>query len=455
LLKLKKADYYFLTILIFGIILRLVCFIIIEIEPDTYTYIASAISIINRNYEAYRPPGFPLLIVPFILLTGNGIISAKLSSFISAIFLIIGSYYIFSKAALKLHKEKKENTQRAKYIGLLVSFLISLNLYFIINNGRGLREDSMALMLLSIYYFIIVAEKENLKNNLCLALSICFLTLTHITTGMFTTFGILLFFIISNLKCFKFNFKSKSISKMKIWISLLSFGLTFIIWALFCDYKYGDPFYILHQHNLIFKQKYGINLSSIENLVEALINAIIFGLPSEFIYFSVLISFVFIILVIYMFIKNIRNTQIFFIFIVIGINLAYLSVFMTIPRLLIYFFPFIFYLGAIPIGTIMMKLNNKDFKFKPKMNYLLLAFFISYIIQGIDNLIIIYYFYQIYNFVPCFCNLETIASQFYQQFNLFLLIINIFIFLIIEISLLLFLIKSKNVDIEFSSILEI
>jgi hypothetical protein len=452
LLKLKKADYYFLIILFFGIILRLISFILIEIEPDTYTYIASAVNIINRNYEAYRPPGFPLLIVPLLLLTGNGSLSAKLTSFISGILLIIISYHIFSKATLKLYGDKTENKLRAKYVGLIVSFLVSTNLYFVINNARGLREDSMALILLSIYYFMIVSEKENLINNLCLAFSITFLTLTHITTGMFTAFGILLFFVISKLNFLKLNFKSKVISGRKILIILLSFGFTFIIWAIFCDYKYGNPLYILQRHNIIFQQKYGINVSSIENIIKAGLNAILFGFPSEFIYLSVLTSFVLILLVIHILIKNIRNKQILFVFFFVGINFVYLSIFMTIPRIIIYFFPFFFYLGAIPLSTIFVKLNKKEIELQRKMRSLFLIFLITYIIQGLDNLSLIYYFYQIYKIIPCFCNVETIAFQFYQPFNTFNLIFNSFIIASIEISLLIILIEAKKAKIKFGYI---
>jgi hypothetical protein len=421
----------------------------VDIEPDTYTYIASSVSIINNDYQPHRPPGFPLLIVPLLLLTGNGPLSAKLTSFILGILLIVLSYYIFTQASLKIHGKTEKNIKKSKYIGLLVSCLIALNLYFIINNARGLREESMGILLLLIFFFFIVKRGISIWNNILLALSISLLTLIHLTAGLFITIGIVFFFLISKLHIFKLNFKSNSISTNQFFIVLFSFVLSFFFWAFFCSNKYGEPFYILTHHNTVFEGKYGISLSTLDNILKALLNALIFGIPSEFIYLGILISFTFILLIFYIVIKNIRNKQIFFIFSVISINFAYLSIFMTIPRIIFYFFPYIFYLGIIPVGNIIANPNQGNRKVKKRMKLLLLIFIISYFIQGIDNLSLIYYFYQIYHVVPCFCNLNTIAAQFYQPLTIFRVIFNSILFIAIEGCLLLFLFKAKNLRINF------
>ncbi len=442
-MKLTKPDLYFILVLILGIFLRILSLIGIEIEPDSYTYLEGTINIINFEYNALRPPGFPLTIVPFLLLTNNGFFSIKLASFTFSVLTIISSYFIFIKASLKLFGTNDERTnEKSKYIGLIVSFFLSFNLYFINNSGRGLREEFMALTVILIFYIIMVKNKCNLKENISLGSLISFLTLTHLTGGLFITLGILFFYFISKLKYFKF----KTISFRTLLIIFLSFGITFVLWAFFCDIHFGDSLINWHQHNKTFQIKYGIDLSTIENVFKALINALIFGLPSEFIYLGALSSFVFIFLVISILIKNLVKKQFLFIFMIGGLNFAYLSIFMTIPRVLIYFFPLIFYLGAIPLGSTIIEFKERKNAFQKNMLYLLVIFFISYIIRGIDSMAIIFSLYQVYNYVPCFCNYNVIANQFYQELSIFRIILDIFFAIIIELSLLIYLIRSRYLN---------
>jgi len=427
----RKIDHYFLISLVIGIILRIISLLSIYRIPDVYLYFDGAIDLINFDYNSFRPPGFSIIIIPFIILTGNGPLSAKLASFSLSIILIVYSYFIFTKASLKLFEKNKTNEIKAKYIGLIVSILISLNIYFIFNSGKGLREELISVLIIMIFYYTIVKEDMNLKTNISLTLSVSFLTLTHLTVGIFISFGIILFNLVSKLKYFKIKFKSS----IKTIIIFFSFLISFVFWGVFSVYKFGEFFYNFHIQNEWFKQWFDFDLSSVENLINIFKNAIIFGIPLEIIFLIILIGFVFMILFFYILFRNIKSKQIFYIFIVLGINFAYLSIFLASrgrffiprspgtepsPRLIIYFFPFIFYIGAYPLGNIIVEsiINNINSK---KINYLMIFYFITYSVHGLQ-------FFLINN----------------SLLQFFLISWSIIIFLINDLPLLIFLIKYRN-----------
>ncbi|TXT65853.1 MAG: membrane protein of unknown function [Promethearchaeota archaeon] len=442
-MRLTKPDLYFVLILSGGLLLRIFTLIGIDIEPDSYTYLEGTITLINLDYNSIRPPGFPLLIVPFYLLTGNGKISIKLTSFVFSILGLICSYFIFTNASHNLHKRhSKKDSIRSKYVGLLVSFFLAFNLYLVNNSGRGLREEIMMVICMFVFYIVVVKEKHVLRDNLSLALLIALLSLTHLTAGMFLTLGMVLYSILSRLKRFRFT----PLSLKSLLLIIVSFLITFFLWAIYSNFQFGDPFYNWHNHGNTFKIKYNIDLSTLENILKAFINAIIFGIPSELIYLGALSSFVFIGMAIYLVLKNLKQKQFLFIFLTVGVSFAYLSIFMTIPRVLLYLLPFIFYLGAISIGFTMNEFKDLKTPFQKKMIYLLVLFLICYILRGIDAMAIIFSFYQIYEFIPCFCNYDVIANQFFIPMSIVRLIYNIIVALIIEVSLSIHLLRAKYLE---------
>ncbi len=436
----KKIDSYFLIILIAGIIFRFLSFLFVPIVDDTVSYIESAKFIIELNYESLRPPVFPLLIVPFLLLTGDGAISAKIISLILSILLIISTYFVFVEASQKLFEKEEYREKKARKIGLIVSFLITFNLYFIIHSGKGLREDLIALIYILLFYFIMIKEQLSLRDNISLAILISLLILTQLSTGFFTIIGIILFCILSRIK----RFKLKSISNNKLFVILSSFGCSFFLWCLFSAYKWGDPLANWNIQGAWFGIKYGVSISTFEDLIRAILHALTFGLPSIFIYLFVLFGFVFIIIMLFFFIKNLKNEQILFIFIIVFLNYAYLTIYVTTPRVIMYCFYILIFIAAIPIAIILIELEKRELLKQKKVNYLFIIFLVTYILRGLDTISIIYLIYQIYNYIPHFGKVNTIISIFYQEINPITLTLIIAIIIINEISLLLIFIKSKN-----------
>jgi len=98
----NKLDYRFMIILIVGIILRIIAFIYISIANDASGYIRAAESILAGSYDSFRGPSFPLLVAFFLIILGKPITAVKSASFISGILLIIVSFFVFDKAALKI-----------------------------------------------------------------------------------------------------------------------------------------------------------------------------------------------------------------------------------------------------------------------------------------------------------------------------------------------------------------
>ena len=429
---LEKIDTYFLFVLFTGTILRIISLIITPIGPDFLSFVNAARGIISFNYYTYgtfRPPGFPITIVPFLLLTKNNfILSSKLASFFTSIILIYYSYYIFTAASKKFYNKDDEKIEyKAKLIGLIVSYLISLNLYFVVNTGRGLREDLLALLFILAFYFTIIKEKMEKKDILYLIITISLLTLTLLSAGIFFAIGIILFYFISKLKYFEFE----KMSLKKLLIVLLTVFSSFSFWALFSAFTIGDPLYNFQVQGAFFKDYHNLEFSSIENIIDAAINAIIFGIPFEVYYLFLIISLIFTFLVFYIIIKNYEQKQILFIIIIIVINFLYISIFMAPsktlaipnhPRVIMYFFLYVFYMGSIPLGKILFEYQKKKNINTKNMNFVFICFLITYSLQGL-----IYWFdYQ--GFPPPIHPLLLI------------------LFLSDEVFLLIFLIKSRHID---------
>lgn len=426
----NKYDKYFLIIFFIGIFFRILSLLIVPIRPDAASYIEAAKSIIHLNYETHRPPGFPLTILPFLLLIQNDIIAAKLASFSAGILLIFFSYIIFRKASIVLFKTENSK-HKTKFIGLLTSCLISFNSYFASNSGMGLRENLLALQLILVFYYTVIKERAQLKDYLISGILISFLTLTLLTAGIFVAISIFLFYLIAKIKYFKFVIKDYK----KLIFLISSFALTFLIWTLFCAAHFGSPFYNWEYQSSWFKRNTIVDLTSLGTLPLILIQASITGFIEIFIDLFLLIGVVFMLLVFYILLKNIRNkSQLFFIFIVVGVNFFYLSVFITTPRLIMYFFPLIFYIGAIPLGEIYMQnqalKENKEnsMNLMKKIDYFLLSFYVTYIFRNFN-----YYFY---------------FPEEFLYFNPFLLIVVITIIFLLynEISLLIYLRKNREIS---------
>ncbi|TXT65855.1 MAG: membrane protein of unknown function [Promethearchaeota archaeon] len=443
--KLDRIDKWFLLILTIGIILRILALVNVDPALDSYTYYAAAKNILNCDYNSFRAPGFPIFLIPFLLIPYNYIfiiapeskillvtlqnphliLTAQIASLFAGLLLIIYSYVIFSKVALKLPNETKTiktktiSSGNIKLLGLFVSILISLSLPFIINSAQGLREQLLSLLIIIIFYYILIKEELTLRNNIVLALSISFLTLTHITGGLFITGGILLFFLVSKLKWFKY----KNISNKKILVIILTTILSFFLWAWFCDFKFHDPLYSLQVQRNFFKNAYNLDLSSPSNLISALLNGLLNGIPSEFYLMFLFNGVVFMLLVLYILLRNLRERQFLFIFLVVGSNLTYLSIFMAIPgdiRLIMYFFPLLIYLGSIPLNKIITKADKSSLK---KIYLFLILFITSFSFRGLTSIDFFRPFFK-----------SPLSNAFYW----ILILIN-------ELSLLIFIIKYRKI----------
>jgi len=387
MINMKKVNLYFLISLSVGIILRVIALLFLAPNVDMYGYIEGARGIIEFDYTSHRPPGYPAIIVPFLLLTNNGLLSAKLASFSSGIALIIISYFVFQKATLKIYNNfKAENKKKASYIGLFVSAFISLNFLFIVNNGSALREDLISILVLLIFYFIIVEDEGNITIYFILAFLIVFLTLTLLTAGMFLVLGIFVFYLLCKLKWFNF----KNIPFQKIGILIIACAMTVLLWLIFSYFKFGDPFYNWHSHTSWFKTHTIVDLNSIEGIGIIILRGLTIGVIQIFVSLTFYVGFFFTLLILYILKKNIKNRQVFFIFIVVGLNLAYLSIFITTPRLIMYFFSILFYIGVFPMVTIYIEwlkisgenTNNESKSMLKTPKILLPAYFITYCLRN-------------------------------------------------------------------------
>ncbi len=387
--SLEKVDLYFLFVFIIGISLRIISWVFIPLCDDAYTYLEAAQSIIEWNYSSMRPPGFPFFIAIFLFLTGNEYISIKLTSFIFGILLILGAYLVFTRAAESYLEDSRGG---AKYIGLFSTSMIALNLYLICNNGRGLREELMALLCLLIFYYLIIEDQLNLKTTFGLTLSVSLLTFTHLSAGLFLVAGSFLFFLISSLKIYPF----KKISWKKIILATFSVLISFMAWALISFCKFGDPLYNWHVQSQGFWDLYKVNLFSIHKLLGGLL----IGIPLEFFHLSTILGFCFTFLAIVYLIKKIKEKQILFLFLVVGINYAYLSIILSViadARVLSYYFPYIIYIGSISIGLVLfnsrkeekLTYNCRYLSFTLNQKFLLITYTITYIFRTFHSIAVL------------------------------------------------------------------
>ena len=170
--------------------------------------------------------------------------------------------------------------------------------------------------------------------------------------GIFTFIVILVCFLIlkSNIFELKFNFNNLTMILISI-----SFLLSFMFWTLHCTIVHGDPFYSIGVTRSLEQQYSDYS----DNTPIELFNSIIYGLEvgiyTEFEIFMIEIGFVFILLVMFSIIKYHNSKAIFFLGFFLMIVLLYLSPFIAFyprPRLLLFLYPFLFFLGFLIIVDI-------------------------------------------------------------------------------------------------------
>ncbi|TXT65856.1 MAG: membrane protein of unknown function [Promethearchaeota archaeon] len=405
---------------------------------DTPSYMKAATSIIYTNYDSFRPPAYPLLIALIFLLirifipsndfiiTYNSLaLSARLASLVSGVLLIVCSYYVFSKAAMRLLSEEKKK-EISKYIGFIVSFFLSFSFYFIGYSAIGMRECFLSVLIVLLFYFIIIKEQMNLKDNLSLAFLISWLTLTLLTAGLLSIAGLILFYIISKIK--RFQFKFSTISKKKLLLLITSFLITFLFWVIFSIYKWDDPFYNWQTQTSIIKTFENTEISSIafslKMILETILHSIIIGIPKEFRLLFKLLGFIFSLIFLYVLLKNFKKKPLVFIFFFVGTHFAFLSIFYSFGsldyRFIMYFFPLLIFLGALPLGRIFYSAINEQQKNSFPTIILFLLFFLTLYLRGLSSITgdIFYRIYIIINELTIFSILILYRNRIYYSFDI-------------------------------------
>ena len=438
--KVKQIEYRIIIIFIIGFCIRLLPLFFSPLGRDAYDYIKGAESILKGKYDTDRPPIFPLLILMFLLVTQNSILAARLASFTTGNLLIITLYLVFKKASLEIFANDKNGLKKSKNIGLLISFLISIHFEFVINSGIGLYEELISILYVLFFYFLyIVKEKDSFKNYLILGLLIICLTLIHVSIGVFLFISITFFFLFSKLRYFKINLIEKiRISNKKYFFIIFVIVFSYLSWLIFCAFNFGDPFYTINRQKGWFKSNVEINLDSPQGILFAIINGLYFGLLNELVILLYSIGIIFTFSIVLMFLNHNKNEQILFILFIIIFNFLYISIFLTVPnlykiildiilnqnftnyaipspRLIIYFFPFLIYVGSIFIvKNLYWFYENKPYisisaiKLKIKISNFLLLFLCFYtirhliLINSIINLIYVPYD-NILDYVLLFC----------------------------------------------------
>lgn len=375
--SIKHFDKKFILILMIGIFLRIVSFLYSPLTPDSFQYIAGAKEILKFTYSSFRPPGFPLFIAPFLFIFQDGVIAIKIACFTASFLLIISSYLVFKRAAFKVLQQEN----KANFVGLLVSFLVSIQYFLAYNNGRGLREDLISLCLILIFYFLLIRIKDrNITHYISIFLLIFYLTLIHVTVGIFFYISFFLYVLFSIFFKLEHDF-----SLSEFIIVSISFLGSIIFWFTFCFLTFGDPFYTMNIQKSWFRSELNLNLASLDSLITSMIRGITNGIPMEF---YILIHHIFLVMII-SFILSLfyfrKKRQIKFLIILIVLNLLFLSMFvMDLPngRLFLYLFPFIFYLGFLFLIEILYKYDKNVFTYVRKTTSLTFAykdFFIIYL----------------------------------------------------------------------------
>ena len=417
----KNIDKRFYIILTIGIILRIHSFIFVELAPDSYSYLEAAEGILNGDYNSPRPPSFPLYVSFFIIIVRDSILAIKLASFISAILVIVASYFVFSKLALKFFGDNERGKKKSNLVGLLISLYYSIHNYLIYNNGRALREDFIALLYILLFYYVLLEKKEeNWKNNLIITFLIIILTLSHVSTGISTYLAVILFLIISK----SLKVKSK-ISKLKIFLITVSFICSYSFWLIFCLYKFGDPFYTMTLKIEWYSRNSELDLTSFKGIFDALFSGFFYGIPKEFSLLFNSIGTIFILLALFTLIYYYNERQFLFLLILMIINFLYLCIFIYFApniRLLLYFFPIILYLSFIIIVEIwdknkdklILKISIFNKKVLITINKIFILFLATFFIKQID----IFFNYKMAKFLGLIseiCLIIIILSSFFDN----------------------------------------
>ena len=342
-----------------GIVLRIIYFVL---EFDTVysagTYVQATWMISRGSYSSFREPGFPFLSFLLYSVIGNAALSTKLVSLISGIIAIPLSYFVFKNASLKILSNNENCEKISEYIGLFVSLYYAINANIVMNSVHGLREELITVLLLLIFHSVFLRDNDNLKERVIIILLISFLTLTHFVLGIFTFITILTCFLILKSNIFNLKFK---VSKLTMILISISFLLSFMFWTLHCTMVHGDPFYSIAVTRSLEQQYSDYSDNTPLELVNSLIYGLEVGIYTEFEIFMIEIGFVFILLAIFSLIKYHNNKAIFFLGIFLIIILLYLSPFIAFfprPRLLLFLYPFLFFLGFLIIVDIWFK--NKE-----------------------------------------------------------------------------------------------
>jgi hypothetical protein len=442
-----KLDYRFIIILVVGIVLRTITFALIPIPNDAKGYIKAAESIFNGNYDSFRFPSFPLFVMLFLLVIEDSIVAIKLASLLSGIFAIIASYFVFTKASLIIFGRNEDGIYKSKYVGLLVSFYMSINFFLVYNNGRGLREEFMMVLLILLFYFIFISENcGSLKNLIIVFVLFSIFTLSHITAGIFTFVSILLYYLFSKSKIIKNIIKTElKISNLKFFTISISFICSHLFWIIFCTIHFGDPLYTINRLRYYWKDNSNMELeiNSLGKIMNLIKYSIENGINRAFLTLFFLIGPIFIFIIILTYFKYLKNAKILFLYLFLFINFLYLSIFLAFNgayRLLIYFFPFLFFLGSILIMHIWYEkrdaaiLNFKIFKKELSIssNLIFLLYLITFTIKNILSLV------------------NYILDISFSIKITFLIIISYILLFIYEFFLLVFLIRNITISVDLS-----
>ncbi len=358
----SKLNYKFLIIFVAGIILRIIYFIGFYpvVYPDTQNYIEAAQMYLEIKYYSFREPVFPFFAFVILLFTNDPILSVKLVSVISGILSIYASYFVFKKASLKIFKEDVNKEQKSEYIGLLVSLCYSIDNDLAFNSVMGLREELITLILLLVIYFVFIKDDNNsLKDKIIIVLLFTILTFLHLTASIFTSLAIIIGFFILKVKFFKLNFNT---SFFKVLLIILTTTICLSIWFLHCAIVNNDPFFTINDNRTYFRENRNFKDDSFQSLLKSILNGFQYGIFNEFSIISSYISLVFALLAVLSILKFYDTKIVFFLGIILILNFVYLSPFIAVyksSRLILYFKPFVFFLGWLIIIDIWLKNTEK------------------------------------------------------------------------------------------------
>ena len=398
ILKRNLLIFLIIPIIFIGTILRIISLLAIPIASDSLCYIQGAEDILIGIYTTHREPGFSLYIVPFLLIFKDSSLAIKFASFTSGILLIFTSFIVFSKASIRFFERDKNGYSKSNLIALSVSLCISIQNYLVYNNGRGLREETISLLLLLIFYYIIVNQNGyDVKTILVFFFLVTFLNLVHLTAGIFTFLSFISFLFISKTKYIEFKFSNTIIITY-----IVSFICSILYWLIFCGINFGNPFSTFDVNQSTMNGTYNVILHPWNEAIETIRFALIYGIIIELSIFFTAFGIIFGSIILFSIMKFYRKQQIQFLSVLLFINFIYISIYIAYvrsPRLIIYFFPFLFYIGFLLLIEIIYKKKEiifVSFNAKEKevhfnfiyIFYLLALYFIVYSITEISSFII-------------------------------------------------------------------